>query len=299
MQLNTISIAKFKQEGLKAATCFNDDLIITNHIEFAEQFKYPCRIDGITILVCLDGEIDISMNLKEYKIKENCIIVNVPENIIQIERATNFEAYAMVISSAYLKEMQIDIKQKLDSYMNLKEQPLTYVPFDEISCLKYYYYLMKDTIENNRQESDNIIRGLALSFIFKIISFINTYQKHAINKIANKSSIQQAFEKFMSLLSIYHSQERSVKFYANKMNLTPNYLSGIVKEYSKKTASEWITEYVILEAKTLLKFSGMNIQEIAYQLNFPSQSTFGKYFKNETGITPKSYIKGILKKGQK
>jgi AraC-like DNA-binding protein len=81
-----------------------------------------------------------------------------------------------------------------------------------------------------------------------------------------------------------------VSFYAEEMNLTPNYLSGLMKTYSGKTASEWIDEYVIIEAKTLLKFSGFNIQQVAYKLNFPNQSTFGKYFKRLTGMSPKSYV---------
>ena len=95
----------------------------------------------------------------------------------------------------------------------------------------------------------------------------------------------------MTLLASYYDKERSVRFYAEKLNLTSNYLSGIIKDYTGKTASEWIEEYVILEAKALLKFSGLNIQQVAYELNFPSQSMFGKYFKKQTGMSPKVYIK--------
>lgn len=289
--MNTISIAQFKQEGLKAADCFRDDLIVTNRIEYVEQFKYPCRIDAVTILICMEGEIDCSINLKEYHLKANGILVNFPENIIRIDKVKDFEAYALCISSSYLQELQIDVKQKLDSYINLREHPLTYVPYDQIACLKYFYYLLKDNISNECNESREIVKGLTMSFLEKIISIINMNKEDDESTVHSvlKSSVQQTFEKFMSLLSVYHSQERSVKFYAGKLNLTPNYLSCIVKEYSGKTATEWIDEYVILEAKTLLRFSGMNIQQVAYQLNFPSQSSFGKYFKNQTGISPKLY----------
>lgn len=292
MQLNTISIDKIKQEELKAANYFNDDLIVTNNIEHVEQFKYPCRINAITILVCMAGEIKCIINLKEYHVKANGILVNFPENIIQIEDASDFDGYAVLISSTYLEKLHIDIKQKLDSYMNLKEQPLTYVSLDKVSYLRYYYYLIKGNTEISRLESESIMSGLIVSFIFTIISIINIYQKHDEKLTVVKSSVQQYFKKFMSLLSVYHSQERSISFYAGKMNLTCNYLSSIVKEYSGKTASHWISEYVILEAKALLKFSGLNVQQVAYQLNFPSQSMFGKYFKKRTGYSPKGYMKG-------
>jgi len=102
---------------------------------------------------------------------------------------------------------------------------------------------------------------------------------------------EQLFEKFMSLLSQYHSRERSVSFYADKMCLTSNYLSGEIKANSGKTASEWINEYVILEAKTLLMYSELSVQEISYRLNFPTQSSFGKYFKKQTGFGPMEFRK--------
>ena len=80
-----------------------------------------------------------------------------------------------------------------------------------------------------------------------------------------------------------------MSFYAKQLNITPKYLSSVVKEVSGKTAARWIDESVILEAKALLKYSGMSIQEIAYYLNFPNQSFFGSYFKRNTGMSPSQY----------
>ena len=93
----------------------------------------------------------------------------------------------------------------------------------------------------------------------------------------------------MSLLQQYNKRERNVSFYAKQLNITPKYLSSVVKEVSGKTAACWIDESVILEAKALLKYSGMSIQEIAYHLNFSTQSFFGKYFKQHTGTSPSRY----------
>ncbi len=93
----------------------------------------------------------------------------------------------------------------------------------------------------------------------------------------------------MKLLEAHHKSQRNVSFYARQLNITPKYLSAAVKEVSGKTAARWIDESVILEAKTLLKYSGMSIQEIAYHLNFSTQSFFGKYFKQHTGTSPSRY----------
>ena len=71
--------------------------------------------------------------------------------------------------------------------------------------------------------------------------------------------------------------------------LTPKYISGQIKAYSGKCALDWINDYVVLEAKMMLRYTVMTIQEISNSLNFPTQSAFGKYFKQQVGTGPKQY----------
>ena len=101
--------------------------------------------------------------------------------------------------------------------------------------------------------------------------------------------IKTVFDQFIQLVLEYHTVHRNVGFYADRLNLTPKYLSRIIKEASGRSAPEWIDDYVVLEAKNLLKYSGLAIKEVVYQLNFPSQSVFYKFFKARTGMTPTEY----------
>jgi AraC-like DNA-binding protein len=82
-------------------------------------------------------------------------------------------------------------------------------------------------------------------------------------------------------------EERSIGFYADKLCLTPKYLT--IKEMSGKLAGEWIDDYVMLEAKVLLKSTNMTVQQISERLNFTTQSHFGTYFKRLAGVSPKEY----------
>ena len=95
--------------------------------------------------------------------------------------------------------------------------------------------------------------------------------------------------KFIQILEDNFMTERSVTFYADKLFVTPKHLSAVLKEISEKTAGEWIDLRVILEAKLLLRSTGLNIQEISTKLNFANQSFFGKYFKHLTGMSPRDY----------
>ena len=80
-----------------------------------------------------------------------------------------------------------------------------------------------------------------------------------------------------------------MEWYSNEMCLTPKHLSEVVKNVSGRTAGQWITTFVLVETKTLLKNSTLSIKEIAQEMNFPNQSFLGKYFKNVTGMSPSDY----------
>ena len=99
------------------------------------------------------------------------------------------------------------------------------------------------------------------------------------------------FDKFLGLVSEYHTKERSVGFYADRLCLSTKYLSKLIKTVSGRSAPEWIDDYVILEAKSMLKYSDLPVKEIVSRLNFPNASTFHKFFKAKTGLTPGRYRK--------
>ena len=87
----------------------------------------------------------------------------------------------------------------------------------------------------------------------------------------------------------YARTERNIDFYADRLFLSPHYLSGLVRETSGKTVMDWINRSVILEAKVLLKHSNLLTYQIADELNFPNPSFFSKFFKRMTGMTPGEY----------
>ena len=98
------------------------------------------------------------------------------------------------------------------------------------------------------------------------------------------------------MLSLFRSyrKERNVNYYTKKQHISPRYFSSIIKEKSGSSASYWIVQMVITEAKQLLESSNLSIKEVAAQLNFPTQSFFGKYFKQYVGMSPKEYRKLLL-----
>lgn len=285
--LNHITIRELLKNKFRYATAFSDKLIITDHLGYLELFKYPCRIDAVSIFICTSGRMDCCINLKNYTVLPNTVVICRNSDIIQIISSHNLEAYAGVISTDFINELKISLWQQ--SIYFSPDLFMRTITDSELQLLKYFYPQLRDNICRPCKETPKIIQSLIQAFVYTIISIMDKGNQEAGTFKGTRN--EQLFEKFMSLLSQYHSRERSVSFYADKMCLTSNYLSGEIKANSGKTASEWINEYVILEAKTLLMYSELSVQEISYRLNFPTQSSFGKYFKKQTGFGPMEFRK--------
>ncbi len=84
-------------------------------------------------------------------------------------------------------------------------------------------------------------------------------------------------------------QERSIPFYADLLHITPHHLSAIIKKASGQSVMYWINRATVQEAKLLLKTNKLMAYEIANRMNFTSASAFSKFFKRETGMTPRTY----------
>lgn len=284
---NEISVERLLEQDIPQLVGYHKDIVIVSNFGDMRLFTHPVRLRATTVLVCLKGIIDCNVNLRNYLVTENHMLVNFSGDIISINKAEDIAGYAIIISEEFLQQIQLDFRFRAKSYISLRDIGPISVPTDELMYLKPYYVLLKKNMEDGNPE---IIKGLAIALSHTIISLMGKYQqRHPAEIERGETRAQQLFDKFMKLLGSYHTKERSLKFYAEKMFLTPKYVSGMIKSYSGKGALEWINEYVILEAKMMLRYTDMTVQEVAYALNFPTQSAFGKYFKQQVGVGPKRY----------
>ena len=97
---------------------------------------------------------------------------------------------------------------------------------------------------------------------------------------------RQIYDSFIKEIQKNYTKERSISYYADLLCITPKYLSQVVRKVSGRFAGDWINDFVILEAKALLKSRKYTIQQVADMLNFANQSFFGKYFSEK--ILPNS-----------
>lgn len=256
-----------------------------------QVFRFPCRIDAFIIGVGTEGETSVSFNLHEFKLKKDSIFIFTPKNVLQVNSQQYFKADVIAISPDFMRRINIDIKNMMPLFLKFVENPaLTLTPEESRSMRGMIAQIERETRGPETHFSFDIVSGLIAATIYKVGDIMYHYlAEHPEGQNNSHNRAKEYFKQFTHLLGEHFREERSVGFYARQLCITPKYLTTLIKRISGQSVSEWIDNYVILEAKTLLKYSTMSIQEIAYYLNFPNQSFFGSYFKRNTGMSPSQY----------
>lgn len=256
-----------------------------------QVFRFPCRIDAFIIGVGTEGETSVSFNLHEFKLKKDSIFIFTPKNVLQVNSQQYFKADVIAISPDFMRRINIDIKNMMPLFLKFVENPaLTLTPEESRSMRGMIAQIERETRGPETHFSFDIVSGLIAATIYKVGDIMYHHlAEHPEEQNNSHNRAEEYFKQFTHLLGEHFREERSVGFYARQLCITPKYLTTLIKRISGQSVSEWIDNYVILEAKTLLKYSTMSIQEIAYYLNFPNQSFFGSYFKRNTGMSPSQY----------
>ena len=254
-----------------------------------QVFRFPCRIDAF--IIGTEGETSVSFNLHEFKLKKDSIFIFTPKNVLQVNSQQYFKADVIAISPDFMRRINIDIKNMMPLFLKFVENPaLTLTPEESRSMRGMIAQIERETRGPETHFSFDIVSGLIAATIYKVGDIMYHYlAEHPEGQNNSHNRAEEYFKQFTHLLGEHFREERSVGFYARQLCITPKYLTTLIKRISGQSVSEWIDNYVILEAKTLLKYSTMSIQEIAYYLNFPNQSFFGSYFKRNTGMSPSQY----------
>ena len=264
------------------------ECIAANSASEMEIFRFPSRLNALIIGVGTEGETSLTSNLQEFRLKKDSLFIFSPKHILQVQSNNRFKAHLIVIAPDFLKRINIDTKRMMPLFLQFGSLPCMELTHAESQSLRSFISMVEQELKGSETDfSSEIIGGLIAATIYKVGDILTHYlteHPEVDSPIHNRA--EEYFRQFTELLGEHYKHERSVGFYARQLCITPKYLTTLIKRISGKSVSEWIDNYVILEAKTLLKYSNMSVQEIAYYLNFPNQSFFGSYLKRNSGMSP-------------
>ena len=249
----------------------------------------PFRSNYYGIGICTSGQAKLKANLETYTVEPGWLVVLSPQIIRQfVYRSDNYLTLSIFFTADFMAN---DTTTSIDRFPFFDPDAVHAFPLSppQAELIDVSLQFIRSRYRIIQPFRAEILRSAITIALYELAGIYND-QFGTMNAPQTRSqSITVLFKK---LLYQYALTQRSVTFYAQRLALTPNYLSETVKEVTGKTAGEWITNRVILEARVLLQNPSLSVAQIADRLNFADQSTFGKFFKKNTSISPLAYRLG-------
>ena len=250
----------------------------------------PAKMRFTAIFLCLNGEARTRVSGNEYVIRANDVFMISLGNIAEkLSISNDFKAISVSImpdsslmkftysSTRFLRESLYE-----PSILNLTpEESRRMVSF--FSTVKNIILYESDLFKREALEGASIMLASYLS-----ARIANKNNKDIIQPVTKWRS-NELLRRFLIEVSQNYTFERSVQFYAKRLFISPKYFAQMIYKESGKHAKDWIRDFVIKDAKTMLKSGNYTIQEVSETLHFANQSFFGKYFKEAVGCSPKAY----------
>lgn len=268
---------------------FDQEIVVCEGIRpFDKIDSFPLRLDALILILCTEGTGKIGIDLREYDVQKNTLIVVQPQNYIYLSDISGDCRANVVCCSRYIiEEVLPRLTDLLPLIIHHRSEPVIYLKPHDAESLNGFFRFLKEKISGPRtpflKQKLQCVLQAALFEMMDIEMTSNNLSREL------KTRKEEIMAKFILAISENFRTHRRVTFYAERLCITPKHLSTVVKEISGRTAGEWIENYVMIEAKVLLKSTDLTIQEIASRLNFTNQSFFGKYFKHQTGMSPTEF----------
>jgi len=270
----------------------NSFSVIENlHITKGTCLKSESRPDAMSIFIVTKGSGRVKLNQREVDIQENNLVHLVTSAI----HGASVEGQPFLISgvsftSDFIDETEImtELIPDIFSFFSSGSFLVWELEPEDTIIIKRQIRLLAEHAKKfaTHPFGKEILVHSFYVFLFEIGAL---RQKHADSDDFPFSRQEIHVHKFKDLVQKQFREVRAIKDYAEQLNVSAKYLTEMVKRTTGKNASEMISGLVIKEAKYLLKNPQLSIGEIAYKLHFSDQAFFGKYFKRQTGVSPKTY----------
>jgi AraC-like DNA-binding protein len=288
-EVKKVSVSKIKDYFSEESLRF-DDYVLSPLVRFKTMTGEPRVIEGMTVGVICNGTAKAVINDRAFELRPNSLFLLRGESKISSFRCTKAcTGYFVNYSPSSLEAIKLDTSDLLSVDVIFSTKPCFEAKEEEVATLHDIATAIRSISGREGMLYDNkIMTSLFASFYYAVASIINQ-SAVAEKQRLDTSRGDELMRLFIAELTASCERERSVEYYAKRLGITPKYLSLICKNKVGKNASKVIDAAVVNKAKELLTQPGMSIQEVAERLNFVSQSFFGKYFKQRTGISPSRY----------
>lgn len=274
---------------------FRRILLTSDTFQILKEGQIISTFNKCGIFYCQRGSVEVSLEGYHYHIKPGDVYIYMASTLVHLlHKSEDAEGIMVEVDFYYILPI-VNKVINVESQLFMRKNPCVSLSDEQCAHFEYLLNNLWDRINAEDCQKENVqyqhlklelIKSMGQTICYEILNMYFTNQPLQPLQQGKKDVV---FQNFMLSLFRFYRKERDVSFYARMQHITPRYFSAIIKEKTGDSALQWIVRMVITEAKQLLEESDLSIKEIADQLNFPTQSFFGKYFKQYVGVSPKEY----------
>lgn len=267
---------------------FNERLVPSKSVLYHELrgerlIESPHKHDFFIIMLFEKGGGTHSIDFVNYPIEDHQIHLLFPGQVHEWKIEKNSIGYQLMVSREWFEHLIPSLRFATSYYQNH--------PVITINAKEYRLLLQEFTAIHDEMSKKEILWDIIQTRINLIALLVSQCAATRFEDFA-KYSATPLLSRFLAYIDRYYTKEKSVSFYAEKLNITPNYLNILSKKTLDVSASSLIQDRLVLEAKRLLKSSELSMKDIVYSLGFYDHANFAKFFKKKTGMTPSEFKEG-------
>ena len=254
----------------------------------AETMRNPHKFDFFIFINHIAGSIKLKIDMVEHELSNPFNVIKLaPGQIVSFEHQNEFDAMILFLSKRFVENLLVYVNGSVSFRFGKQIGAVEHYEVNDNDHSPNIFFM---AVQNCLRDKTNPYRLQVVQHLMMAMFYASEKVREIDNdNQPSRTNADVLSKKFLELVKLNFRKERQLQFYADALCITPRYLSRVVKECTGSSAAEWIERCVVLEARALLKSTNMTIQQISDELNFPSQTFFGKYFKRRVGMSPKEY----------
>lgn len=281
--------------ALNGAQISTDNFVLVNRWNYIEDAEVP--VDFSFIVYSSRGKSSVSVDGKRYLISGPTVAVVHPGQRVCVHSVSEDYSGRMLCMGGEIG-MELSISDVFLTMFVFEDSPIVKITksFSEACELFFEAFERVNRFDDNPYKRDclvNLLRSFFYSAGYYLMRSLKFRGASSLYNLSSRfsSRAEGNIKDFISLVEGNAQTQRRLSFYAEKMGYNPKYLTSMIKKETGYSAQELIDRYATLKAMAKLAYGTKNIKEISVEMEFSSQSDFGKYFKRNTGKSPLEYRK--------
>ncbi len=262
-------------------------LMVFDDIHQMPIYHEPYIAPFFTVSLNVQGWVRAEYDMHPVRFQAHDIaIVHANHTLCAHESSADYHAILLVLSPRLEQEMKSLMPNMFVDFYHYVWQPDFHLTDEQTANIVRLLQLLKSISESETQSREMILKGL----LHILATLLQDYRRENGKEDSPLSSRQELFIRFHQAIVEHFRENREVRFYADLFCLSPKHFAAVIKQQTGINASDWISNYVMIQAKTLLRHQHqLTVQQIALRLGFPDQATFSRFFKVNEGVSPTEF----------